>query len=158
MSRLALTGLLIAAAAAAPAAALPSVQPRPCRAKMATGVIPPWARGGFSEPRPRMPHVVGRSGEIAALVFGYPLLAPPSPTRSNKILWVARVPVQGRSVLRIEAQRMAGARRVGQTVHRVVEGGPGPSIVDLPRAGCWRLTLSWSHNRDSLDLAYRRGK
>jgi hypothetical protein len=40
---------------------------------------------------------------------------------------------------------------------RVVPGGPGPSIVNLPQAGCWRLTLAWSGQTDTLDLAYGTG-
>jgi hypothetical protein len=59
------------------------------------------------------------------------------------------------SDLRISAQRMAGARAVGSRVVRVVQGGPGPSIVDLPRAGCWRLSLRWAGRTDELDLQYR---
>jgi hypothetical protein len=118
-------------------------------------VIPVWARGGFSERRPRLPFAVGRSGEIAALVFGYPLLSPPSRTRSNKILWVARRST-GAGDLRIRAQRMVGTRRVGRPVARTVSGGPGPSIVNLPAPGCWRLTLRWSSRADTLDLVYRR--
>jgi len=39
----------------------------------------------------------------------------------------------------------------------LASGGPGPSIVDVPAPGCWRLTLSWSARRDSLDLQYRAG-
>ena len=54
------------------------------------GVLPQWARTGFSDPKPKMPHVVGDSGAIAAVIFGDPLVAPPAPDRSNKILWVAR--------------------------------------------------------------------
>jgi hypothetical protein len=49
---------------------------------------------------------------------------------------------------------MDGARIVGPPVRRIVPGGPGPSLVDLPSPGCWRLTLTWSGRRDSLDLRY----
>ena len=103
-----------------------------------------------------MPHVLGRSGNIVALVFGYPLLSPPAPRRNNKILWVSRVPVRPLSDLRIGAQRMVGRQRRGRVVSRVVKGGPGPSIVDLPAPGCWRLVLRWSGRSDSLDLQYVR--
>jgi hypothetical protein len=112
------------------------------------GVLPEWARTGFSDPKPRMPHVTGHSGRIVAILFGDPLVAPPSPDRSNKILWVSRDPVQPLSDLRIRATD--GAR----TVSRVVQGGPRPSLVDLP-AGCWHLSLRWSGRSDSLDLRYR---
>jgi hypothetical protein len=39
-------------------------------------------------------------------------------------------------------------------VSRTVLGGPGPSIINLPASGCWRLTLRWSGRVDSLDLDY----
>jgi hypothetical protein len=47
---------------------------------------------------------------------------------------------------------------VGAPVTRKVSGGPGPSIVNLPSPGCWRLTLRWSGRADSLDLSYRGGR
>jgi hypothetical protein len=115
------------------------------------------ARDGFSEARPRVPHVLGRSGRIAAIVFGYPLRSPPAPGRNNKILWVSRSQADAPASLWIRAQRMDGARRVGTPVSRIVRGGPGPSLVDLPEAGCWRLTLTWSGRTDTLDLAYGTG-
>ena len=129
-----------------------------CQARMSFGVLPVWARGGFSKPRPRMPHVIGRSGAIAGLVFGYPLQAPPSPPRTNKILWVSRDASSSLSNLRIRAQRMAGAQTLGRPVARVVNGGPGPSIINLPAAGCWRFVLTWAGRSDSLDLYYRAAR
>ena len=35
-----------------------------------------WARSGFSDPRPRMPYVVGDDGAIAAILFAQPLTTP----------------------------------------------------------------------------------
>jgi hypothetical protein len=137
--------------AVAPAGASPSTPA--CHSVVHKGVLPTWARTGFSDPRPRLPHVLGRSGEIAALVFGYPLRSPPA-TDSNKILWVSRRNVKALSDLRIHAQRMDGRRRVGRAVTRVVVGGPGPSGINLPAPGCWRLTLRWSGRTDELDLQY----
>ena len=145
----------VAMAAAAPAGAGSSPAPA-CHSVVHHGVLPTWARTGFSDPRPRLPHVIGRSGEIAALVFGYPLRSPPLADRGNKILWVSRRAVKPLSDLRIRAQRMAGRRRVGRPVTRVVVGGPGPSGIDLPAPGCWRLTLRWSGRTDELDLRYVR--
>jgi len=100
-----------------------------------------------------MPYEVGRSGEIAAIVFGFPLLAPPSTVRSNKILWVSHQSTTA-DRLDISAQQMDGATAVGNPVKQSVAGGPGPSIVDLPAAGCWRFTLTWADRTDSLDLEY----
>ena len=112
------------------------------------GVIPSWARTGFSEAEPKVPHVVGAGGQITAILFGERLSSPPAKDRSNKILWVSREPVQGVTDLRIRAVD-------GQDVAtRKVAGGPGPSIIDLPHAGCWDLTLSWSGRQDHLRLAY----
>jgi hypothetical protein len=142
-------------AAAAPAWAGSSTPPA-CHSAVHHGVLPTWARTGFSDPRPRLPHVLGRSGEIAALIFGYPLRSPPLKDRGNKILWVSRRAVKPLSDLRIRAQRMEGRRRVGHPVTRVVVGGPGPSGIDLPAPGCWRLTLRWSGRSDHLDLRYVR--
>jgi hypothetical protein len=145
-----------AAVAVAPAAAGSSTGAPACHSVVHRGVLPAWARTGFSDPRPRLPHVVGRSGEIAALVFGYPLRSPPAKDRGNKVLWVSRRAVKPLSDLRIRAQRMEGRRRVGRPVTRVVVGGPGPSGINLPAPGCWRLTLRWSGRSDELDLRYVR--
>jgi hypothetical protein len=152
-----LIAALIAAGAMAVAPSAATSSPAPaCHSVVHKGVLPTWARTGFSDPRPRLPHVIGRSGEIAALVFGYPLRAPPGKDRANKILWVSRREVKPLSDLRIRAQRMEGRRRVGRPVTRVVVGGPGPSGIDLPAPGCWRLTLRWSGRTDALDLRYVR--
>jgi len=120
-----------------------------CEAALSRGVLPRWARTGFSDPRPRMAHVVGREGRLAAILFGDPLIAPPRPDRSNKILWVARkTPEPG--PMRLLAR---DGRRV---VRRVVESGPGPSIVDLP-AGCWTVSATWNGGEDVLELSYAAG-
>jgi hypothetical protein len=105
-----------------------------------------------------MPYELGRNGRIAALVFGYPLWSPPEKDRANKILWVERHAVQRPTALWIRAQRMSGTRAVGRAVTRVVAHGPGPSIINLPAAGCWRLSLTWSGRSDTLDLRYLRGR
>lgn len=67
---------------------------------------------------------------------------------------MSRRGVKPLSDLRISAQRMKGSHRVGRPVVRVVRGGPGPSYVNLPAPGCWRLTLRWSGRSDQLDLDY----
>ena len=139
-----------------PVPSAPAAAPRPCTPIVERGVLPVWARAGFSEARPRIAHTLGRSGRIVAIFFADPLYAPPLARRNNKILWVGRGPVTTPADLRISAQRMSGALRLGRPVSRTVEGGPGPSLVDLPRAGCWRLTLRWGAKRDELDLRYVR--
>ena len=133
----------------------PTKPPSPgrCAEHAVDGVIPPWARAGFSEARPVMHYELATHGDLVALLWAYPLLSPPPTTHNNKILWVSRVPTNGSPML-ISAQRMIGSEAVGPAVSRQVTGGPGPSIIDLPLAGCWHLDLRWSGHRDTMDLEY----
>jgi hypothetical protein len=149
---LACSALLLVPASAARAA---SVERAACNPVAPVTVLPVWARGGFSSATPVMPHVVGRNGLIAAILWADKdaLWAPPRTDRNNKILWVARLPWRYSS-LWIRAQRMVGTRNVGAPVSRVLQGGPGPSFVNLPEPGCWRLSLHWSGRHDTLDLGY----
>jgi len=101
-----------------------------------------------------MPYVLGEAGKIAAIQWADPLVSPPSARYNNKILWVSRRPTTPGSDLQISAQKVVGNIRVGRPVRRTVTGGPGPSIINLPSAGCWQLTLRWSGRRDTLDLRY----
>jgi hypothetical protein len=132
----------------------PPVVPSPtaahaCAPTVSDDELPVWARSGFSGDV-HIPHVLGERGDIVAVLFGYPLTQPPREGVSNKILWVSREPVTPGDTLRIEARLDA----TGAPVSRGVAGGPGPSIVDLPQAGCWRLALNWSGRIDSVDLRY----
>lgn len=146
-------GVLIAGCGQSAPVISPSQGGSACSPNVVTAVLPDWARAGFTDAAPTMPYEVGRSGEIAAIVFGFPLLAPPSTVRSNKILWVSHQSTTA-DRLDISAQQMDGATAVGNPVKQSVAGGPGPSIVDLPAAGCWRFTLTWADRTDSLDLEY----
>lgn len=101
-----------------------------------------------------MRYVLGTSGRIVAIFFAYPMLSPPPKDHSNKILWVARPGATGGGDLHIAAQRVVGGHPAGAAVRRTVVGGPGPSIINLPAVGCWRLTLGWSREVDHLDLSY----
>src|SRR4051812_15991315 len=139
--------------AAAPASPY-SRESTACRAHIPSRLLPTWARTGFSDPRPHMPFVLGAKGQIGAIVWGNPLLAPPAKDRSNKILWVSHAPLKpGGGDLSISAQRFQGGNAVGAPLSRSVIGGPGPSLIDLP-AGCWRLSLSWWGRTDTMDLQY----
>lgn len=124
-----------------------------CSARVVEGVIPSWAQAGFNPPNQRMHYELGSKDQIVALLFAYPLLAPPPKSHSNKILWVSKSWGNG-SPLLIKAQRLYGPNPVGDVVQRQVAGGPGPSIIDLPTAGCWQLDLEWSGHHDTVDLPY----
>ena len=126
-----------------------------CLAQPLVSPLPTWARAGFSDPAAPQPHVLGADGDIVAILWAVrdPLHAPPLADRANKILWVSRLPVQPLSPLKIRAT-LAGT---GLNVSREVIGGPGPSYVDLPAAGCWILALSWSGRTDQVKLRYVTG-
>jgi hypothetical protein len=117
-------------------------------------LLPIWARAGFGSPKPRVPYVLGQDGKIAAIQFANPLVSPPAPPYDNKILWVSRRPAAPGSDLQISAQKLVANAPVGPLVQRTVTGGPGPSIINLPSAGCWQLKLRWSGRSDTLDLRY----
>ena len=108
----------------------------------------PGPRSGVGHPG------FSRSGRIAALLFSFPLEVPRGGRPQNKVLWVPRRTPQEPTSLRVRAQRMTGDRAVGDPVTRVLPDGPGPSTVDLPAAGCWRLRLAWADTSDELDVRY----
>ncbi|WP_431878337.1 hypothetical protein [Micromonospora marina] len=137
-----------------PAAAGASA-PAACAERVATGRLPDWADAGFTGDT-RIRHVFGTGGDIVAILFAYPLKHARGDGTNNKILWVSR-PEPGRSepARRTPLVITATLAGTGTTVVREVEGGPGPSIVDLPAAGCWRLRLDWSGRTDTMDLVYR---
>ena len=137
---------LTAAACSAPAA--PSATE--CAADVAPAPLPGWARSGFSPPDQPVPFVLGERGMILGVLFGQPLSAPPAPDRGNKILWVTRDPHPA-GPLTITAA-LDGTTALAT---RQVPDGPGPSLVDLPRPGCWHLTLAWPRNTDRVTVAYR---
>jgi hypothetical protein len=147
------SAIATASVAASPSPSL-AVVSGPCAPDVQLKVLPEWARAGFSDPEPTALQALGRSGEIIAILFGGTLYSPPSDEVSNKILWVAKDGTTGPEGLVISAQRMDGAEPLGEPVERVVEGGPGPSTIDLPEPGCWRLSLTWADRTDSLDLEY----
>ncbi|WP_433327083.1 hypothetical protein [Dactylosporangium sp. CA-139066] len=134
-------------------AGAPSAQPRAARSGCGSpidgGPLPEWARDGFSGDT-SMPHVMGDGAAIVAALFGDPLTANRTDGKANKILWVAKDGSAGPGDLVIDAT-LDGP---GETARRTVPGGPGPSIVDLPRAGCWRLRLTWPGHADTMDLTY----
>ena len=123
-----------------------------CRTNFTPRALPSWANAGFDPPTQPMPYVLGDSGDIVAIVWADhdPLSAPPRADRNNKILWVSRA---FGAPLRIQAT-LTGSR---QAATRTVDGGPGPSIIDLPAPGCWSFDLTWGDHHDHLQLEYASG-
>jgi hypothetical protein len=135
----------------APDHAQPEAPTGPCHSDVRETVLPEWARYGFSDPSPTVPHVMGEHGQIVAILFGGTLHSPPLREVNNKILWVSLT--SAGDSLRIDAVREGTTRHV----IREVPGGPGPSTINLPAPGCWRVQLRWgdgADQRDSLDLEY----
>jgi hypothetical protein len=130
-----------------------------CASAVVYGSLPTWARSGFNPPGGAWPHVLGASGDIVAVLWARhdPLVTPAPPDRNNKILWVSKLPVPVGSTLAITARRLMGGTAVGPVQSRTVAGGPGPSIIDMPTAGCWQFTLRWSGHTDMVDLPYAAG-
>jgi hypothetical protein len=116
-----------------------------CSGNVATSSLPTWARDGFSPSNQRVPHVLSDRGQIVGILF-VTLRAHQAPGTNNKILWVAK---DGYGTLGITA-RLEGSDR---TATRTVD--LGPSFVDLPARGCWRMTLTWSGHRDTIAFRYR---
>jgi hypothetical protein len=121
-----------------------------CRRDYKLRPLPAWANAGFHPPTLQVPFAMGDKGDIVAILWAEhdPLVVPPAADRNNKILWVARVSSGGS--LQIEA-RLNGS---GESVTRTIDGGPGPSIIDLPAPGCWSFNLTWGEQHDNLELEY----
>jgi hypothetical protein len=116
-----------------------------CSGNVSTDVLPTWAREGFGSQGLHTPHVVGAKGEIVGVLFGQLRVHQPEGT-NNKVLWVAK---DGFGSLHISATLEGSEVTAARTVDI------GPSIVDLPAAGCWQLTLTWPGHSDTVALQYR---
>ena len=66
---------------------------RVCTPHARDSSLPSWARAGFHPPTLAVPHVLGASGEIMAILFWKKpaLVSPRARDHRNKILWVSRV-------------------------------------------------------------------
>jgi hypothetical protein len=116
-----------------------------CSGTVLTDAIPPlWAQGGWTNPGAQpwsVPWAYGTPDTALAYVFATQLVAGPSPRvdgSNNKVLWEAKDLPSGGGVL-------VEGRPLGQSQPVVTIAG-GPSIVDVPTAGCWTFQLSWSAN------------
>lgn len=117
------------------------------------GAPPSWSRAAWSDsPGFRLPYAVA-SGDSAAAFLWVRLRAGDPSNPANKVLWVTRYP-RNHSPLRISAR---WGRDPSVTTHSVwpADSSPGeiyPSYVNLPRAGCWQLTLRWNGHVASMNL------
>jgi hypothetical protein len=120
------------------------------------GTIPAWLNEATGNNAPDgLPYVVAAPAMAAGFIFGYPLRAGHPANPANKILWVVRTSRDG-AALQITVRPVAAAAPV---LHEEVpaNSGPGeiyPSVVDVPKAGCWHLALRWRTGHAELDLRY----
>jgi hypothetical protein len=141
------------------AVALPSPTPSPsatadlessCSFKLNKTDLPVWAREGFSPPFNATPFVTSKRGDLIGVVFGYPLTSPrvKSTDGDNKILWVSQ---EHAGQMEVYAQLVGSSQVVDIGFVQV-----GPSIIDMPKPGCWHLTLHGLGWTDTIDLVYNR--
>jgi hypothetical protein len=121
-----------------------------CLMSAVNAALPGWARTGFRGDGAGVPHVLSEHSGLVAVLFDYPPVASADPDVGNKILWVSRLSQQPMRPLRIEAA-LNGTKI---SVIREIPGGAGPSMVNLPKAGCWHLALSWSGHTDVMTLKF----
>jgi hypothetical protein len=110
-----------------------------CSGTVLTDAEPPvWSQGGWSHakgtPWP-VPWALGTGGNAAAFLFTTQLVAVPNPLSdgaSNKVGWAAK-----------NAYNFVVERWGPGLSQPVVTVPGGPSIVDVPTAGCWTFRLLW---------------
>jgi hypothetical protein len=116
-----------------------------CAGTVLTDAEPPvWAQDGWSvakgTPWP-VRWALGTQGDTVAYLFATQLVAGGSPRADgsqNKVLWEAKDSPSGANVL-VEGQPSGSSQPV-------VKIAGGPSITDVPTAGCWTFRLSWGSN------------
>ncbi len=116
------------------------------------GTPPAWSNAAWSmSSQPvTVPYALA-SGGVAMAVEAVGSIRAGHPTNpTNKVLWVMRLPRQGKP---LEITARQGGRVV--RINRPADSSPGeiyPSFVDLPTPGCWRLTLAWNRHRASINV------
>lgn len=113
-----------------------------CAGTLVTDAEPPaWAQGGWHghvKGTPwSVPWAIGTQSNAVAFLFAGELVAGVSPRvngTNNKILWVAKNAEWG---FVVDGSPLGMARPI-------VSVAGGPSIVDVPIAGCWTFRLSSS--------------
>jgi uncharacterized protein YceK len=137
-------------------AATQSSDPAPCRpAPLHHGPPPAWTAAAWSDSSPgfTLPYALSSGDTAGAFFFANPVRAGRPANPSNKVLWIVRFPRNG-NPLRITARFGADPALVVRASWPA-DSQPGeiyPSSLDLPRPGCWALTLAWGQHRTSIDV------
>jgi hypothetical protein len=104
-----------------------------------------------------MPYALASNDAAGAFLFAGPLRAGHPDNPANKILWIVRFPRRGHT-LKITARLSTNPQDVVH-IQRPADSSPGeiyPSYVDLPKPGCWRLSLAWGPHRATIDVQVER--
>lgn len=114
------------------------------------GSGPAWAAG--SNPPTETPYTAGARDTAAAFIFAHPLRAGNPTNPRNKILWIVRTPGFGLTI------RATPLHTTTPTITVKANDSAGaeiyPSYVNVPKPGCWHMTISWATHTDSVDLNY----
>jgi hypothetical protein len=151
IAALALAVALVAASAGSPASAKSAARCVP--SPILHGAPPRWTDPAWANsPGFRLPYAL--SANHAAAAFLWVKLRAGAPANpANKVLWVVRYARQGHP-LRI----LAHWGRDPSVVRRAswsADASPGeiyPSYLNLPRAGCWKLSLSWGSHTAAVNV------
>ena len=119
------------------------------------GAPPTWTAAAWSSSSPglKIPYALASGGTAAAFFFAPSLRTGHPSNPANKILWVVGSPRNGRP-LHIAARWSARPSVIVRS-QWPANASPGeiyPSYVDLPKPGCWALTLSWNGHSATIDL------
>jgi hypothetical protein len=119
------------------------------------GGPPSWSAPAWSDSSPgfKLPYALA-SADSAAAFFWVRLRAGAPIDPANKVLWVMRYPRHG-SPLRILA-RYGRTPALRARSSWPADSSPGeiyPSYLNLPKPGCWQLTLRWGSHTAHLAVA-----
>jgi hypothetical protein len=151
--------LVLALPASATGGTAASCRASPVHYERLAGVEPSLASLPWVAPEPRGAGLVGHLFYYSALRWGrsrvrdfriYSGGTAPGGRLRMKILWSAPEPLAGRTLV-------VRGTRLGRPAHFVRTLAVGPSIVNVPRPGCWKLTLRTGRVTTRLTVLALRG-
>jgi hypothetical protein len=121
------------------------------------GGAPAWLDAAGQGNNPDfLPYVIANPPDAAAFLWADPLRAGQPNDPSNKILWVVGLPRNGTAL--VITGHPVGARTPSISDSVPADSSPGeiyPSIVDVPKPGCWHLDLSWAGHKAAVELPFK---
>jgi hypothetical protein len=123
------------------------------------GAPPAWTAAAWSDSSPGFttPYALASDDAAGAFFFVKGLRAGHPSNPANKVLWIVRFPRDG-NPLTITARLSTDRSEVVQ-LSEPAGSSPGeiyPSYVDLPKPGCWQLSLAWGPHRARINVEVER--